>query len=83
MFESVPYFKSRPGRGKFVKMLMLQPDKRFIDNTTSQQDFEVGSKVQFGRAKEHGVVKWIGNVPGSDEEQQYVTVETVSKTQLY
>ena len=79
MFESVQYFKSRPGRGKFVKMLTLRPDKRFLDNTASQQAFKVGSKVQFGRAKESGVIKWIGNVSGSNEEQQYVKVETVSK----
>lgn len=80
MYEGVRYFKSRAGRGIFVKMLALRPDRRFTDNTTSpQQVFEVGSKVQFGRAKECGVIKWIGNVPGSEEEQ-YVKVEIVSAT---
>ena len=65
-------------------MLALQPDKRFIDNPTPpEQVFKVGSKVQFGRAKEYGVIKWIGNVPGSVEEGQYVKVETVSATCTY
>ena len=81
MYEGKQYFKSRAGRGIFVKMLALRPDRRFVDDTTPpQQVFKVGSKVQFGRAKEYGVIKWIGNVPGTVEEEQYVKVETVSGT---
>ena len=58
-------------------MLALQPDKRFEDVTTPQQVFKIGSRVQFGRPKEYGVIKWIGMIPGSDE--QHVRVEMVSE----
>ena len=72
------YFESHAGKGKFIELQLLKPDKRFVDNITPQLVFDVGSKVQFGKAKECGVIKWIGNVPQSNEERQYVKVETVS-----
>ena len=37
MHEGVQYFESRAGRGKFVRLLGLQRDKRFMDSTTPQQ----------------------------------------------
>ena len=47
----------------------LQPDKRFTDNPTPQQVFEVGDKVEVGRnTKEYGVISWVGNVDGSGED---------------
>ena len=78
MFEGAQYYKSRAGRGKFVQLQTLRPDKRFIDITAHApgQVFKVGSRVQFGAPKEYGVIKWIGNVSNSNEE--YVKVETVS-----
>ena len=75
MHEGVRYFESRAGRGKFVRLLGLQRDKRFMDSTTpqqvitpqqvttSQQDFKVGTRVRFGRKKDLGVIKWIGTIP--------------------
>ena len=81
MFEGVRYFKSRAGRGKFVQLQILQPDRRFVDNTTPKQVFKVGSRVQFGIPKEYGVIKWIGSV--SDSNEEYVKVETVSYIATY
>ena len=78
MFEGVQYFKSRAGRGKFVQLQILQPDKRFMDVTASRKVFKVGSRVQYGIPKEYGVIKWIGSV--SDANEEYVKVETVSHT---
>ena len=78
MFDGVQYFKPRAGRGKFVKLQLLRPDKRFIDFTapcTSLRGFKVGSRVQFGsQHRTYGVITWIGTI--SDEE--YVKVQTVS-----
>ena len=69
MYKGVRYFKSHAGRGKFVKLLELEPDKRSI--------FKVGDKVEVGRTnKEYGVISWLGNVDGSGED--YVKVVTVS-----
>ena len=81
MHNGVRYFKSRAGRGKFVRLLALQPDKRFADNTASpvtipQQAFEVGTRVRFGRGKDLGVIKWIGNIPYTPG--SHVIVKTVS-----
>ena len=76
MFEGVRYFKSRAGRGKFVQLQILQPDKRFIDVTASRKVFKIGSRVQYGIPKEYGVIKWIGSV--SDANEEYVKIETVS-----
>ena len=76
MFEGVQYFKSRAGRGKFVQLQILQPDKRFMDVTASRKVFKVGSRVQYGMPKEYGVIKWIGSI--SDANEEYVKVETVS-----
>ena len=76
MYEGVRYFESRPGRGKFVKLLALQPDKRFTVSTTQQQVFKVGTRVEFGKPKEYGVIKWMGTI--DDSEEEYVKVETVS-----
>ena len=71
MYRGVRYFKSRAGRGKFVKLLELEPDKQSI--------FKVGDKVEVGRdTKECGVISWVGNVDGSSED--YVKVVTVSYT---
>ena len=75
------YFESRAGRGKFVKLQTLQPDKRFIDDLAPQQVFKVGSRVYFGKPKVYGVIKWIGNIDGCDGE--HVIVETVSCTYVY
>ena len=44
VYEGVRYFESRAGRGKFVRLLALQPDRRFGDYTTSQQVFKVSCK---------------------------------------
>jgi len=74
MFEGVEYFESHPRRGKFVKLLTLQPDKRYLD--VKSQDFKVGSRVQFGIPKTFGMIKWIGIPDGCDEE--YAKVKTVS-----
>ena len=81
MYQGVRYFESRAGRGKFVRLLALQPDKRFVDNTTPQvtvpqQVFQVGTRVRFGRAKELGVITWIGYIPNTPECS--VIVKTVS-----
>ena len=77
MYKGVRYFKSSAGRGKFVKLLELEPDKRFIDSPTPQHVFKVGNKVEVGRStKEYGVISWVGNVDGSGED--YVKVITVS-----
>ena len=48
MHESIQYFKSCAGRGKFVRLLGLQPDKRFVNDTALQQ---AGSSTQFGALK--------------------------------
>ena len=77
MYKGVQYFKSSAGRGKFVKLLELEPDQRFIDSPTPQQVFNIGNKVEIGRStKECGVISWVGNVDGSGED--YVKVITVS-----
>ena len=71
MFQGIQYFVSQPGKGKFVKVLELQPDERFPMDTTmvgSKHSFEVGSMVQFGDPKEYGKVTWIGCPPDEDEE---------------
>jgi len=47
-------------------LLTLQPDKRFIDITKPQQTFKVGSRVQFGKPEEYGVITWIGIVHGEE-----------------
>ena len=61
MFEGVQYFESCPGRGKFVKVYELQPDKRCpTDDIVVMPSFEVGSRVQFGDPEEYGKVTWIG-----------------------
>lgn len=70
MYKGVQYFKSQAGRGVFVKLQILQPDKRF------REVFKVGSRVRFGRDKEYGVITWVGDVPGCDEE--YVKILRVS-----
>ena len=53
MHEGIQYFKSRAGRGKFVRLLALQPDKRFVDSNTPQQANGTGSSIQFGASKEY------------------------------
>lgn len=53
MHEGIQYFKSHAGRGKFVRLLTLQPDKRFVDNTIQQQANKTGSSIEFGGAKEY------------------------------
>ena len=77
IYEGVQYFKSQLRRGIFVKLQALQPDKRFVP----QKYFYIGSRVQFGRDKECGVITWMGSVPGCDEE--CVKIITVSCTQGY
>ena len=44
-FEGIQYFISDAGRGKFVKLHELQPDKRYLTNGPS---LEFGSTVQCG-----------------------------------
>ena len=63
MYEGIQYFESQPGKGKFVKVLELQPDKQYSSGTTGvipMPSFEVGSMVQFGDPAEYGKVTWIG-----------------------
>ena len=75
MFEGVQYFQPRAGRGKFVKLLSLKPDKRFVDVATTLRGIKVGSKVQFGsQHRTYGVITWMETI--SDEE--YVKVQMVS-----
>ena len=57
-------------------MITLKPDKRFIDSAVPPQVFKVGCRVQFGKPKEYGRIKWMGKVDGCDEE--FVRVEIVS-----
>ena len=44
--------------------------------------FEVGSTVQYGKPVEHGVIKWIGFLPGK-ESILCAGVEMVSYVQIY
>ena len=53
MYEGIQYFKSHAGRGKFVRLLALQPDKRFVNNTIQQQANRIGSSMQFSAPKEY------------------------------
>ena len=79
MYKGVQYFKPHAGRGKFIKLVDLQPDKRFTDSaTTIPQAFDIGSKVEVGvNKKEYGVITWMGKVDGPDD---YVKVIMVSYT---
>ena len=75
MYNGVQYFKSCAGRGIFIKLMDLQPDRRFMDSTPPQA-FEIGSKVEVGRStKEYGVISWMGKVDGPDD---YVKIIMVS-----
>ena len=53
MHEGIQYFKSHDGRGKFVRLLALQPDKRFVDSTIQQETNGIGSSTQIGAPKEY------------------------------
>ena len=78
MFQGTEYFVSQPGKGKFVKVLELQPDERYPIDTTAvipKHSFEVGSMVQFGDPKEYGKVIWIGWSP--DEAEEFARVLAV------
>ena len=75
MYDGVQYFQSHAGKGKFVRLLELQPDKRCMDSTTAQA-FDIGSKVEVGKSnKEYGVISWVGKVDDSDD---YVKIIMVS-----
>lgn len=76
MFKGKRYFKSRAGRGNFVKLQLLKPDERVLESTKPQQVFKLGSRIQFGRHNECGVITWLGKVDDSDE--YYVKIITVS-----
>ena len=79
MYEGVQYFQSHAGRGKFVRLLELQPDKRFMDSITPQA-FDIGSKVEVGKSnKEYGVISWVGKVDGSDDYVKIIMVGHINK----
>ena len=71
MFEGIKYFISDAGRGKFVKLRELQPDKRYLINGPNLQ---LGSMVQCGDPRK---VTQTSNPSRSDGVEDYARVQTV------
>ena len=69
-FEGLRYFKPRARRGRFVRLLALQPDKRLPQQANS-------NNTQFAIAKEHRVIKQMDSNP--DNDKKHVKMETVSQ----